>query len=341
MNKPVRQKDSKDKFFSEISDILSYARKQARSAVNLSMVYAYYEIGKRIIEKEQDGNTRAKYGTKLLDELSEYLTKFFGKGFSRDNLENMRRFYLVYSKDYISETTSRKFTLSWSHYLRLSRISSSEERNFYEIEATSNNWSLREMNRQIGSALYERLALSKNKEEVLRLSAEGQQIETPNDVIKDPYILEFLGFPEHSSYTEHELESQIINNIESFLLELGKGFAFMGRQVRFTYQEDHFFVDLVFYNRLLKCFVLIDLKLDKLTHQDIGQMQMYVNYYDRLVKSDDENPTIGILLCKDKNDAVVEMTLPETNSQIYASKYKTVLPSKEELIKLLEDANHE
>jgi predicted nuclease of restriction endonuclease-like (RecB) superfamily len=216
------------------------------------------------------------------------------------------------------------------------RIENENERNFYEIEAANNNWSLRELDRQFDSGLYERLILSRNKEAVKQLAEKGQIIEKPSDIIKDPYILEFVGLPEKAIYSESKLENQLITELETFLLELGKGFTFVGRQVRFTFDEEHFRVDLVFYNRLLRCFVLIDLKIGKLKHQDLGQMQMYVNYYDRFVKTDDENKTIGIILCKDKKDTLVEITLPEGNNQIFASRYQTILPSKEELKRLIE-----
>lgn len=337
------------KFLEDISEIIAQAKKNAKTAVNLTMVYAYYEIGRRIVEKEQQGKSRAAYGTQLLKVLSDYLTEEYGKGYSAENLKLMRRFYVVYSQDQIGETaftqfkdlptvsTGRRFYLSWSHYLKLMRISNIDERHFYEIESVKNGWSITELKRQYNSALYERLALSKNKEEVYRLALEGQTIETPKDAVKDPFVLEFMGLPELPSYSETELESRIIDHLEQFLLELGTGFAFMGRQVRFTFDEEHFIVDLVFYNRLLRCFVLFDLKIGELKHQDIGQMQMYVHYYDREVKLPEENPTIGIILCRDKNNAVVKMTLPEDNEQIFASKYETVLPKKEELQKLLQE----
>jgi hypothetical protein len=221
--------------------------------------------------------------------------------------------------------------------VKLSRISDSDERKFYEIEAVKNNWSLRELERQFDSALYTRLSLSRDKDKVLELSQKGQIIEKPQDLIKDPYILEFIGLPEQSSYSENELEEKLISKLENFLLKLGNGFTFVGRQKRISFDEQHFYIDLVFYNRLLKCFVLIDLKIGKLKHQDIGQMQMYVNYYDREMKLDDENKTIGIVLCQEKNQSLVEYTLPEDNEQIFASTYKTVLPSKEEFIKILEE----
>ena len=350
-----------------IEQLITEARKRTVAAVNTAMVYTYYEIGRVIVEDEQQGEQRAGYGKAILKELSNRLTKKFGKGFSVDNLENMRKFYLVYSKSetvsrisenshQISETVSRKsstpstipqkgqilsdqfhFTLSWSHYLKLMRIDNPEERRFYEIEATENNWSLRELQRQFDSSLYERLALSRDKAGVKALAQKGQIVEKPEDMIKDPYVLEFVGLPELPQYNESELEQRLIDHLQTFLLELGKGFTFVGRQVRFTFDEQHFRVDLVFYNRLLRSFVLIDLKRGTLKHQDLGQMQMYVNYYDRFVKLEDENPTIGILLCTDKSDAMVEITLPDDNNQIFASKYQTILPSKEELQRLLEE----
>ena len=217
------------------------------------------------------------------------------------------------------------------------RISGVDERHFYEIETYRNSWSKSELARQVSSSLYERLVLSRDKDEVMKLALEGQLIEKPQDIFKDPYVLEFTGLPELITYSETELENRIIDNLQKFLLELGRGFTFVGRQVRFTFEEEHYRVDLVFYNRILRSFVLFDLKIGHLKHQDLGQMQMYVNYYDRKVKLEEENPTIGIIICKDKKDAIVEMTLPEDNNQIFASKYQTVLPSKEELKDLIED----
>lgn len=318
----------------KIVHLLEKARSQIVKNINTTMVYTNFEVGRYIVEYEQNGKDRAEYGKSILKNLSARLTKRLGKGFSEDNLENMRKFYLCYQ---ISETPSRKFTLSWSHYLKLIRIQNKDERSFYEIEASQNNWSTRELERQFDSSLYERIALSKDKESVRNLAARGQIIEKPEDIIKNPYILEFTGLPELTQYSESELEQKLIDNLQNFLLELGKGFTFVGRQVRLTFDEDHYYVDLVFYNRLLKAFVLIDLKRGKLKHQDLGQMQMYVNYYDRFVKLEDENPSVGILLCADKNDSVVEITLPKENSQIFASKYLTVLPSKEILKELLQD----
>ena len=324
----------KKDIYQEIHDLLHKARQNIISNVNYTMTKTYFLIGKRIVEEEQDGNKRAEYGKKLMKTLSEKLTKEFGRGFSQRNLEQMRTFYLRYS---ISQTVSAEFKLSWSHYLILMRIEDIDARNFYEIEAFKNNWSLRELKRQVDSSLYERLVLSKDKEKVKELSVKGQIIEKAQDVIKDPYILEFLGLDEKSDYSENKLETEIINKLEMFLLELGKGFTFVGRQVRFTFDERHFRVDLVFYNRLLKCFVLIDLKIGEVTHQDLGQMQMYVNYYDRYVKLPDENDTIGIIICKDKNDTLVKLTLPKDNNQIFASRYTTILPSLDEFKKIIEE----
>ena len=339
----------KKEFLEKVAALLEQARKKVKANVNQTMVYTYYEIGRRIVEEEQNGADRAEYGKHLLQELSEYLTDEFGKGFSADNLKLMRRFYAVYSHDQIGEIvfpqfidlpaieTGRKFYLSWSHYLKLMRIDNVDERHFYEIEAVRNDWSLAEMKRQFDSALFERLALSKDKDAIKKLAEQGQVIETPADAVKDPYVLEFLGLPERAAYSETELESRIIDHLQAFLLELGTGFTFVGRQVRFTFDEKHFKVDLVFFNRILRCFVLFDLKIGELKHQDIGQMQMYVHYYDRKVKLPEENSTIGVILCKDKNEAIVELTLPEDNTQIFASRFETVLPDKEALKRLLND----
>ncbi|TSA38807.1 MAG: DUF1016 domain-containing protein [Porphyromonadaceae bacterium] len=339
--------------YTQIAELITKARESVARHVNQTMLYSYYEIGRMIVEDEQKGEERAEYGKRVLQALSDQLTQKFGKGFSVSNLEQMRMFFLVYSK---SQTLSGKFQsadneevqaiktlpdfqLSWSHYLKLMRIDDPQERKFYEIESFSNNWSLREMQRQYDSALYQRLVLSRDKERVKDLSIKGQLLQRPEDTVKDPYILEFLGLPENSFYSESDIEQRLINKLEHFLLELGKGFAFIGRQVRFTFNEKHFRVDLVFYNRILKSFVLIDLKIGEISHQDIGQMQMYVNYYDRFVKLPEENKTIGIVLCRDKDETLVEITLPENNTQIFASLYKTVLPSKEELKQLIENKN--
>ena len=361
-------KDLQNKIlFQQVVELLQNARHQVLRTVNSTMVCTYFEIGRMIVEEEQSGKDRAEYGKQILKGLSDELKKEFGKGFSIDNLENMRKFYLAYS---ISESLTRIlqitnspslmtnsesvkleeiqttktqslisfFKLTWTHYVFLMRIEDEKERRFYEIESEKYNWSVRELKRQYDSALYTRLALSRDKEGVLKLSEQGQIIEKPKDIIKDPYILEFLGLPELHQYSESELEEEIINKLENFLLELGHGFTFVARQQRITFDDKHFRIDLVFYNRILKSFVLIDLKIGELKHQDLGQMQMYVNYYDRQMRLEDENKTIGIVLCQNKSDLVVEYTLPENNEQIFASKYKTVLPSKEDLIKLISES---
>jgi len=327
-------KKSQTAFYEEIKSLLHEARTKVYSTINVIMTRTYWQIGQRIVEEEQQGQKRAEYGKAILKSLSSELTKEFGKGFSEDNLKNMRRFYLAYQK---SETASSQFKLSWSHYIFLTRMSNEDERNFYEIEATQNSWTLRELKRQFNSGLYERLQLSLDKTKTRKLSLQGQIVQTADDAIKDPYILEFIGLPVQTSYSESELEQRLIDKLEHFLLELGKGFTFVARQKRITIDEKHFAVDLLFYNRFLKSFVVIDLKIGELKHQDIGQMMMYVNYFDRHEKTEGENPTVGIILCKDKSQALVEMTLPKDNSQIYASKYLTVLPNKDEFKRLLEE----
>lgn len=330
----------------DIQNILREARQRAQHSINVTMVTAYWLIGKRIVEEDQEGNVRASYGTALIKTLSSSLKSEFGKGFSQRNIEQMRLFYLEYSipqtvfaelksANLIHSVESPTFKLSWSHYLTLISIKNIDERTFYEIESIENNWSVRELKRQYDSGLYMRLALSTDKDGIKRLSQKGQLMESSADVIKDPYILEFLDLEEHHRYSESDLENALIDKLEHFLLELGKGFTFVARQKRITFSEKHFYVDLVFYNRLLKCFVIIDLKIGEIQHQDIGQMQMYVNYYDRHIKLDEENKTIGIILCQKKSDLLVEMTLPENNDQIFASRYETVLPSKDELRQLL------
>ncbi len=361
------QPGSRQQLLMLASSLIHAARVQVVRQTNSVMVFTYYHIGRLIIEHEQAGNVKAAYGKTTLKLLSNRLTNDFGKGFSVSNLEQMRLFYISYnsrlpisqpvagksSKIQIPQTASEELTtfqksqpparksfsdnfpLSWTHYVILSRIENANERSFYEIEAIQSNWGKRELQRQLNSGLFERLALSKDKKKVKQLAEKGQIIEKPEDVLKTPYVLEFLGLDEKNSYSETELETAIINKIEHFLLEMGKGFLFQGRQVRFTFDEENFFVDLVLYNRLLQCFVLVDLKIGKLKHQDIGQMQMYVHYYDRFVKQKFEKPTIGIIICKDKTDAVVEITLPKDNKQIFASQYKLYLPTKAQLKKLI------
>lgn len=328
-------------------ELVEYARKITIKQINLVQLMTFYSLGRWIVEVQQNGNSRAEYGKQVIKKLSTVLTEQFGKGFSEDTLKNARKFYLTY-KDRISETVFSlfaieksetvfslfehdvPFTLPWSHYTLLARIKNENERKFYEIEASRAAWSLRTLQRQYNSSLYERLALSREKEEVLRLASEGNIITKPQDIVKQPTVLEFLGLDEKTHYVESDLETAIINKLQKFLLEMGKGYLFEARQKRFTFEEDNYYVDLVFYNRLLRCYVLIDLKTDKLTHQDLGQMQMYVNYYDRYEKLPEENPTIGILLCKEKNNALVEITLPQ-DSNIFAAEYQLYLPDKKEL----------
>ena len=346
-----------DNFFDNVAKIIEQARKYVGRTVDLTMCITYFEVGRMIVEEEQGGEARAKYGSNLLTALSHFLTGRFGSGYSETNLRNSRKFYQIYSPS-IQQTVSAElenqkgqtlsdefkngkstqklqllpiesypFRLNWSHYLILMRIKNEQERRFYEIEAINQQWTYRHLQRQYGSSLYERLALSRNKEEIMRLANEGQTIEKPRDILKNPLVLEYLGLSENAEYTETDLESAIISKLQKFLLELGKGFLFEARQKRFTFDEDHFMVDLVFYNRLLQCYVIIDLKNGKLKHQDIGQMQMYVNYFDRYVKAEYEKPTVGILLCKEKNDSIVKLTLPK-NANIYASEYSLYLPDK-------------
>jgi len=356
---------------SEIRAMILAARRAAVHSVDTIQVVTNFEIGRRIVEHEQQGARRAEYGEATLKDLATALTAEFGRGFSLTNLKLMRQFYLTYRERIgqtpsgflemsqkgqtlsdpfaTSETTPRKstpagqapakpppFSLSWSHYVLLMGIKNEAERGFYEIEATGQGWSLRELKRQFNAGLYERLALSRDKEGIRKLARDGQVIVRPEDLLKEPYVLEFLGLAEQARYTESDLESAIIDKLEHFLLELGKGFLFEARQKRFTFGEEHFFVDLVFYNRLLRCYVLIDLKIGKLNHGDLGQMQMYVNYFDRFVKLADEHPTIGIVLCKKKHDALVEITLPE-GANIHAREYQLYLPDKELLRRKLEE----
>jgi len=377
--------------WSDVRDLILEARRTVVRGVNAALVWTNFEIGRRIVEYEQKGKSRAEYAERTIRRLAQRLTSEFGEGYSFRNLNLMRKFYLIYgeknrivqtvsaqssaaaksatpsriSGGQISQTLSPKstieqkiqtlsglsesapsepaekyekpsrisdvsFRLSWSHYVFLMGIDDENERRFYEIESANQNWSLRELRRQFNSSFYERLALSRDKKKVHDLGKRGQIVEKPEDLMKDPYVLEFLGLKEESVYSETDLETSVINRIEHFLLELGKGFLFEARQKRFTFDDRHFRVDLVFYNRILRCYVLIDLKIGELTHQDLGQMQMYVNYYDRFVKIADETRTVGIILCKRKNDSLVEITLPE-HSRVFARKYQLYLPTKAEL----------
>mgnify|MGYP001244577531 CR=1 FL=1 len=367
-------------FYEDIKQILDKARSAAFRTVNFLMVESYWNIGRLIVEEEQKGKKRAEYGKYLIKELSESLTKDFGKGFDVSNLRYIRLFYLAFPisdavrhtfkyeknsnihavsdeskkqknkklnavssqfpEQSIQDAARHEFVdlksylrpeLSWTHYRILLKLEKEEARYFYMNEAANSNWSTRELERQINSLLFERLALSKDKKAVIRMAKKGQEINSPKDLIKDPYVLEFLGLEKLEKYYEEDLEKALIDHLQKFLLELGKGFSFVARQKRITLDGDHYHIDLVFYNRLTKSHILFDLKVGKLTHQDIGQMQMYVNYYNREIKLKDENETIGILLCAEKNNAVIKYTLPEKQKQIFISKYIPYLPTEEEL----------
>lgn len=361
MTKKVSQADAvTSPLFGRVREILDAARVNIARTVNTSQVVANWLIGREIVEEEQRGKKRADYGIKALADLSARLGREYGRGYSVDNLEAFRQFYLEYprlisetaprnlSLPTISETASRKSTgtesagpwqpgtlnpnLSWSHYRSLLRVARPDARAFYEIEAINNAWSVRELSRQIGSLLFDRLAKSRDKKGLMRLALEGQEVARPIDVFKDPLVLEFLDLPESPRLVESKLEEALIGNLQTFLLELGKGFAFVSRQERITLDGDHFYIDLVFYHTVLKCFVLIDLKVGKLTHADLGQIQFYVNYYDRERRTEGDNPTLGLILCPDKNDAVVKYTLGEQQERnIFTSRYQLHLPTVEEL----------
>jgi predicted nuclease of restriction endonuclease-like (RecB) superfamily len=350
-----------DRVYGQIREILANARAQAYRAVNFAMVQAYWEIGRVIVEEEQQGKATAEYGEYLIKEISSRLSKEFGKGFTLSNIKYFRQFYLSFQIGHalrdqsrhtdeilsaVSSQSSPKQThhalrgelpdispvLSWTHYRHLLKVERPEARRFYLEECIAANWSTRQLERQINSLYYERLLASRDRDPV---RAEIQELEpgpTPQDVIKDPYVLEFLGLSDTPSFREKELEGALIGKLQEFLLELGRGFSFVARQKRFTFDGQHFFIDLVFYNYILKCFIIIDLKVGTLTHQDMGQMQMYVNYYTREMMNEGDNVPIGIVLCADKSDALVRYTLPEGNNQIFASRYKLYLPTEEELI---------
>ncbi|WP_428265534.1 PDDEXK nuclease domain-containing protein [Haliangium sp.] len=356
--------DSEDALYERIAAIIDAARGHVARSVNTAMVHAYWLIGREIVEVEQSGKARAEYGEGLIERLAQRLSKQHGKGFSARTLRRVRQFYLTFpdgsklppelggraKRSALLSTSSAEEirtalltksdaevgylfppSLGWTHYLALLKINDDGARAFYEIEAAREGWSTRQLERQIASLLYERLAKSRDKEGVHALAQVGQDVGTPTSVLKDPFVLEFLGLAERPQWQERDLEQAIIDRLEAFLLELGKGFCFVARQKRITFEGDHFYIDLVFYNRLLRCFVLVDLKLGKLTHQDLGQVQMYVNYYDRYQRAEWEEPTVGIVLCSDKNDAMVKITMPKDNQQIYASRYRLYLPTEDEL----------
>lgn len=312
-------------FYDEIRNILTTARNKVYQTANFAMVEAYWNIGKSIIV-EQGGNEKADYGTGLLKELSKQMTQDFGKGFTVANLKNMRQFYLTFPNSY-----ALRSELSWTHYRLLMRVENKNARRFYIEEAIKSNWSTRQLERQINSFFYERLLSSQNKEKVSEEIQKLESAKVPEDIIRDPYVLEFLGLNPKDDFYESDLEEALITHLQKFLLELGRGFSFVARQKRITFDGRHFRIDLVFYNYILKCFVLIDLKIGDLTHQDLGQMQMYVHYYERELMNKGDNPPIGIVLCADKSESIVKYTLPENETQIFASKYKLYLPSEEEL----------
>lgn len=314
-------------FVDEIRGIIDQARNHAARSVDQVRVVMYWNIGKRIFEKEQQGKERADYGSFLLDTLSKNLAPVYGSGFSVRQLEICRKFYRTYP---IANTLCSQ--LNWSQYKLLIAIPDKDKREYYQLEAVNEGWSKRQLERQINSMLYERLLMSNDKEKVLAVARKERTPESPLEIIKDPMVLEFLGLEKKPAYYEKDLESALISHIADFLLELGKGFSFVARQKRLLIEDDEYFADLVFYNRLLRSFVVIELKTHKLTHQDLGQLQLYVNYYDRYEKQPDENPTIGILLCTDKNDTAVRLALPENNKTILASKYQLYLPTSDQLI---------
>lgn len=318
-----------EKFYNEIKNILNMARNKVYKTANFVMVEAYWNIGKSIIE-EQGGNEKAEYGAGLIKELSKQMTQDFGKGFTVTNLKYMRQFYLMFPNSH-----ALRDELSWTHYRLLIKVENDNARDFYMQEAAKSQWSTRQLERQINSFFYERLLSSKNKKQVADEIQTLEPAKKPEDIIRDPYVLEFLGLSSNDDFYESDLEQALITHLQRFLLELGRGFSFVARQKRITFDGWHFRIDLVFYNYILKCFVLIDLKVGDLTHQDLGQMQMYVHYFERELMNEGDNPPIGIMLCADKSESVVKYTLPENETQIFASKYKLYLPSEEELLREL------
>lgn len=319
------------KLVDEIRTIIEASRANAVRSVDFCRVQMYWQIGRRIVEEEQGGNARAEYGKFIIRNLSKELIPDYGSGFGVRQLEQARQFYLEYP---IANALRSQF--NWTQYRALIQIDNKDKREYYELEAAKNNWTAREMERQIHSQLYERLLKSTDKEAVLAV-ARGERIpQNPNEIVKDPMVLEFLGLKQKPHYYESDLENALIDHLQEFLLELGNGFTFVARQKRLLIEDDEFFADMVFYNRLMRCFVVVELKTGKATHQDLGQLQMYVNYYDRYEKTPDENPTIGILLCAEKNDTLVKLSLPESNKTILAAKYLMYLPTKEQLISEVE-----
>ena len=318
--------DLPNEFVSDIRNIIISSRSNAIKSVDFERVQMYWKIGERIVIEEQGGKERAEYGTYLIQNLAKKIEVEFGSGFSNRQLQMCRQFYRVYP---IANTVCAQ--LNWSQYKLLISIADSNKREYYQLEAINNAWTKRELERQINSGLYERLLLSNDKKSILEVARKERIPESPSEIIKDPMVLEFLGLKREAAYYEKDLESALISHLQTFLLELGNGFSFVARQKRILLEDDEFFADLVFYNRLLRCFVVIEIKTHKITHEDIGQLQMYVNYYDRNEKLSEENPTIGILLCADKNNTLVKYSLPENNNTIMASKYQLYLPSEKQL----------
>ena len=320
-------------FVNEIRSIINTARSNAVRSVDFCRVQMYWAIGQRIVEKEQQGKERADYGSYLIRNLAREIEPEFGSGFGVRQLEMCRQFYRVYPI-----ANALRSQLNWSQYRMLIQIPDADKREYYELEAVNEGWTGRQLERQINSLLYERLLFSNDKEQVLAVARRQRVPESPHEIIKDPMVLEFLGLERKAAYYEKDVESAIISHIADFLLEMGKGFSFIARQKRLLVEDDEYFADLVFYNRLLRSFVIIEIKDHKLTHQDLGQLQLYVNYYDRYERTADENPTIGILLCTDKNDTAVKLALPEDNKTILASKYQLYLPTAEQLISEINEA---
>ncbi|MDR6565222.1 PDDEXK nuclease domain-containing protein [Chitinophaga sp. CC14] len=315
-------------FITEIKSIFETARQKAYAAVNVAMVDAYWQIGKRIFEEEQQGQQRANYGEFLIHALSKQLAKELGNGFSIANLKNFRQFYLSFPD--FEKGYALRSQLSWTHYRLIMRVENIKAREYYLNEVATQKWSTRVLERNINTLYYERLLSTQNKQEALLAQEKMEKIH-PADLIKDPYVLEFLGMNIQARFSENDMESAIISNLQQFLLELGKGFSFVGRQYRITTDTKHFYIDLVFYNYILKCFVLIDLKINELSHQDIGQMDMYVRMFEDRIKTEGDNPTIGIILCTEKDQTIVKYSVLKGNEQLFASKYRLVLPTEEEL----------
>ena len=333
MSKTTIDKDNL--LYQRIKEVLEHARQNISHTVNTTVVHAYWQVGKYIVEYEQQGYARAEYGKGVIDNLSKLLTTEYGSGFTATNLKMMRQFYLAFPN---SHTLCDQ--LSWSHYRQLIRISDDDAREYYVQECISANWSVRQLQRQINSMYYERMLASRDKDAVRKeIEQSAPKTLQPREIIHDPFILEFLGIKQGEHFLEGDLEQMLISKLQHFLLELGRGYSFVARQKRITLGGKHFYIDLVFYNILARCYVLIDLKIDELTHQDLGQMQMYVNYFTREMMNPGDNPPIGIVLCAEKNDAVVRYTLPEGENQIFAAKYMTYLPTVEELKRLLYENN--